>query len=247
MRTHRNIFLAGIASLALVAGTGLALAQDAPEHNAQEHKGPAQATQPHAPQQMNRAPSGNTGHGATMGHSAQQENNRAPGARSENRMGHSAETGETNTNLKSQKSGQNAAEINRDAKGDKTRDRTDRSANTNMRDHGADRTAQDRAGRDGMRGLQANASGVNVRLNDEQRTQIRTTVIEARGAPRVDHVNFDVTVGTVVPRGSIHIVPVPATLVQIQPEWRGFLYFVYESEVIVVNPRNMRIAAVLVV
>jgi uncharacterized protein Smg (DUF494 family) len=54
-------------------------------------------------------------------------------------------------------------------------------------------------------------------------------------------------VGTVVPRGAVHIVPVPATLVQIQPEWRGFLYFVYESEVVVVNPRDMKIIAVLVV
>jgi hypothetical protein len=116
-----------------------------------------------------------------------------------------------------------------------------------MRNHGANRTAQDAAGRNGMRGLQANASGVNVRLNDGQRTRIRTTVIEAPGAPRVDHVNFDVTVGTVVPRGAVHIVPVPATLVQIQPEWRGFLYFVYESEVVVVNPRDMKIIAVLVV
>ena len=34
------------------------------------------------------------------------------------------------------------------------------------------------------------------------------------------------SVGTVIPRNGIEIVPVPETLVQIEPEWRGFLYFV---------------------
>jgi hypothetical protein len=86
---------------------------------------------------------------------------------------------------------------------------------------------------------------MHARLTDEQRTQIRNTVINARGAPRVSEVNFDVTVGTVIPRGRIHVVPISATLVQIEPEWRGFLYFVYEDEVVIVNPRDMRIVAVV--
>jgi len=34
-------------------------------------------------------------------------------------------------------------------------------------------------------------------------------------------------------------------LVQIEPEWRGFLYFVYENEVVIVNPRDMRVVAVV--
>jgi uncharacterized protein Smg (DUF494 family) len=61
----------------------------------------------------------------------------------------------------------------------------------------------------------------------------------------VSNVDFDVTVGTVIPRGRIHVVPVPETLVRIEPEWRGFLYFVYEDEVVVVNPRDMKIVAVI--
>jgi hypothetical protein len=101
--------------------------------------------------------------------------------------------------------------------------------------------------RKGLKGLQSNASGVNVKLSDEQRTRIRDTVIGARGAPKVGHVDFDVTVGTVIPRGRVHAVRVPETLVRIEPEWRGYLYFVYEDEVVVVNPRNMRIVAVLAV
>ena len=94
-----------------------------------------------------------------------------------------------------------------------------------------------------MEGLQGNATG--VRLNEQQRNEIRTTVINARGAPRVRHVDFDVIVGTVISRGKIHVVPVPETLVRIEPEWRGFLYFVYEDEVVIINPNDMKIVAVV--
>jgi hypothetical protein len=99
--------------------------------------------------------------------------------------------------------------------------------------------------RTGMEGLQGNASGMNVQLNEQQRNEIRTSVIDARGAPRISHVDFDVTVGTVIPRGKIHVVPVPETLVRIEPEWRGFLYFVYEDEIVIVNPNDMKIVAVV--
>ena len=64
-------------------------------------------------------------------------------------------------------------------------------------------------------------------------------------APRADRVDFNVRVGTVVPHRRIHVVPVPDTLVQIEPRWRGYEYFVYNNQVIVVSPRTMRIVAVL--
>jgi hypothetical protein len=102
-----------------------------------------------------------------------------------------------------------------------------------------------RGERNGMQGLQSNATGMNVQLTNEQRTRIRDTVINAHGAPRVGRVDFDVTVGTVIPRDRIHVVPVPETLVSIEPEWRGFLYFVYEDEVVIVNPNDMKIVAIV--
>ena len=40
-------------------------------------------------------------------------------------------------------------------------------------------------------------------------------------------------------------IPVPETLVQIEPRWHGCNYFVYENQVVVVSPRTMRIVAVL--
>jgi hypothetical protein len=100
-----------------------------------------------------------------------------------------------------------------------------------------------------LKGLQGNASipmrGGHVALTPEQRTRIRETVIDSRNAPRVGHVDFDIRVGTLVPRREIHVIPVPRTLVEIDPVWRGYFYFVARDEVIIVNPRDMRIVAVL--
>ncbi len=82
-------------------------------------------------------------------------------------------------------------------------------------------------------------------LNDEQRTRIRDTVINARGTPRVGSVDFGVNVGTVIPRGRVQIVPVPEMLVQIEPGWRDLRYFIYEDELVIVDPRDMTIVAVV--
>jgi len=47
-----------------------------------------------------------------------------------------------------------------------------------------------------------------------------------------------------IPHG-FHAVPVPGTLVRIEPRWHGFLYFVYQDEIVIVNPHDMRIVAVV--
>jgi hypothetical protein len=38
---------------------------------------------------------------------------------------------------------------------------------------------------------------------------------------------------------------VPPTLVEIYPQWRGYLYFIYEDEIIIVHPKTHRIVAVI--
>lgn len=92
---------------------------------------------------------------------------------------------------------------------------------------------------------QRSGGNASVSLNDQQRTKIRETVINSRSAPRVSNVDFSVNVGTVVPRGHIHLVRVPETLIRIEPRWRHYLYFVYNDEIVIVDPRSMRIVNVL--
>jgi len=83
-----------------------------------------------------------------------------------------------------------------------------------------------------------------VTFTTEQRTRIRERVLSGGNVPRVNNVEFSINVGTAVPR-SLHLVTVPPLLVEYHPAWRGFLYFVYQDEIIVVDPRSHEIVAVL--
>ena len=80
-------------------------------------------------------------------------------------------------------------------------------------------------------------------MTTEQKTKIRTTVL-TNNAPRVTNVNFSLNVGTVVPRTRA-LVAVPPTLVEIHPAWRGYMYFVYNDQIIIVEPGTLRIVAVI--
>ena len=82
-----------------------------------------------------------------------------------------------------------------------------------------------------------------VNLTTEQRTTIRSTVLTSN-APRATNINFSINVGTVVP-SSVRIVEVPDTIVRIRPAWKGYRYFVYNDEIIIVEPRTLKIVAVL--
>jgi hypothetical protein len=57
-------------------------------------------------------------------------------------------------------------------------------------------------------------------------------------------VNFDVSVGTVVPR-SVKLQPLSAEIVSIAPQFRGHRFFVVEDEIVIVEPSSLRIAAII--
>jgi Protein of unknown function (DUF1236) len=83
-------------------------------------------------------------------------------------------------------------------------------------------------------------------LSTQQRTEVRQTILRSGNVPRVSRseVNINISVGTVVPR-SVRLVSIPETIVRIRPAWRGFLYFVVEDEIIVVEPGSLKIIAVI--
>ena len=88
------------------------------------------------------------------------------------------------------------------------------------------------------------STNVTVNITPEQRTRIHEVFVKERSAPRVDRVDFSLSVGTAVPR-SVHIVTVPQSIVEIQPTWRGYEYFMVGNQIVIVNPRSMEIVAVL--
>jgi hypothetical protein len=263
MRKHRTTLLAGIGALALIAGAGVASAQQNEEHGAKQP--------PAASHEMNK--------GGAMGHTTA-----APNGAAGNRMDRSA--ADQNPGKMDQKAAEekkavgkmdrNAADedhgkMDRNAADEnKAGGKPGQNAEPNKMDHGT--TAQDRERsdrhdemaqpneRNGQAAERNDRNGqntaeqrneprgnarANVQLNEQQRTRIRETVLNAGGAPRLAHVDFNVAIGTVIPRTGVRIVPVPETLVTIDPSWRGLSYFVYEDEIVLIDPATMTIVAVI--
>jgi len=88
------------------------------------------------------------------------------------------------------------------------------------------------------------STSTSVNLSEQQRTRIHEVIVKERGAPRVNNVDFSLTIGAPVPR-TVKLVRVPSTIVEIEPTWRGFEYFLVGDEIVIVNPRNMEIVAVV--
>ena len=92
------------------------------------------------------------------------------------------------------------------------------------------------------------AGGASANLTTEQKTKIRTTVIQSSSAPKVSRssINFNISVGTVVPR-SVRFVTVSPVIVEYYPAYRGYSYFIVDDEIIIVEPSTLRIIAVITV
>jgi hypothetical protein len=93
-------------------------------------------------------------------------------------------------------------------------------------------------------GAAPNKGNVSVNITPEKRTQIHQIFTKQRSAPRVDRVDFDLAVGTAVPR-SVRFFPVPSTIIAIEPSWRGYDYFMVGEQIVIVDPRSMEIVAII--
>jgi hypothetical protein len=274
MRKKQNTLLAGVAALALIAGAGVAAAQQQGPQGQNGSPGMsgqsgmhAQTAKPNAGAGMAQHAQSGPATGAKAAGSAAL-NTKGANQPSMAQKGPTGISGQKNAGQKS------AQEINRTKMGphaNKTAQSRPEHLGANAKFERNRSTARNERGRPNhmsmakrnergrmntaqrdqrnLKGLQGNAAipmqGSHVNLTSEQRTRIRETVIDARNAPRAGHVDFNIRVGTLVPHRGVRVVPVPRTLVEIDPAWRGYLYFVARDEVIIVNPRDMRIVAVL--
>jgi hypothetical protein len=285
MKKYQSTLLAGVAALALVAGTGLASAQQSKGHMGGSQAGGPQTGQSMSHQSMNKGSQTQAQQNTKGTESQAQLKGKGTETQAQEKgkinTNRTAQTGKENmkpSGQESQKMGRRnarAEHMNRGSKSSRQAERqrtlkglqgnaskpvqgeNQQGANSNNKGNTSKQAQQQtpqnnnmqRGAENNQGGARVNGSaevqGANVRLSEHQRTQIRETVINGRHAPRVGHVDFDVRVGTVIPRGRIHVVPVPQTLVRIEPRWRGFLYFVYEDEVVIVNPHNMHIVAIV--
>lgn len=86
-------------------------------------------------------------------------------------------------------------------------------------------------------------AGASAKLSTEQRTKI-TTVIKNEHIRPETNVKFSISVGTRVPR-EVHFHPLPAEIVTVYPDWRGYEFFLVRDQILVVNPSTLEIVAVL--
>jgi hypothetical protein len=96
-----------------------------------------------------------------------------------------------------------------------------------------------------QQGAQQGTSGSakSVQLSSEQRTKIRTTLINSK-VERVTNVNFSIRVGARVPR-TVHFYPLPIEIVEIVPEYRDYVYIIVGDEILIIDPDTFEIVAVL--
>jgi hypothetical protein len=86
------------------------------------------------------------------------------------------------------------------------------------------------------------AAAGSAKLSTEQRTKITSIIKQHKVEPT--KLNVSISVGTRIP-ASVHLYPLPAQVVEVYPEWRGFEYILVGDQIVVINPRTHEIVAVL--
>ena len=257
----KKSLLATVAVAALIAGHGFAYAEGAPKQEGPKQEAPAQKTEAPtpAPSAQQKAPAEKmapankgaennkasdskpmtTGQGQSGSQMSQDQKNQKADPAPQR-----STTGQGGSGTQQQRSSEPSRGATPPPSGSTTQQ-------PNAQQQGGTSTGTQQQGAQQGSGTQqqqttgsAPSSG-GVTLTSEQKTQIRSTVLTGN-APRVTNVNFSISVGTVVPR-TVRVVAVPDTIVRIHPAWRGYRYFVYNDEIIIVEPDTLRIVAVLVV
>ena len=83
----------------------------------------------------------------------------------------------------------------------------------------------------------------SVNINDQQRTRVTESITRLNVQP-INNVNFSLTVGTAVPR-DIRLQTLPADVVEVVPQYRGYSFFVVRDEIVIVEPSSYQIVTVL--
>lgn len=103
--------------------------------------------------------------------------------------------------------------------------------------------ADSKSRKDSTTGQGAAGSTGRASLTTEQRTKISTTIKQTNVRP-VTNVNFNVSVGTVVPR-SVALHALPASVIKVYPDWRPYRFILVGDEIVIIEPGTYRIIAVI--
>jgi hypothetical protein len=260
MTTRKNKLMIAAAVAALMTGSGFALAQDSSPATKAPSAAPAEKMAP-APNAAQKAPSAAEQKAPSAADKGAQksEDKSLPSKRSsETKPANKSKTETTGQAPSGDKSTTSKSDT---TKSDTTKSDTTKSDTTTQ---SPSKATQDKAGTTSQSNQPNQATGpgstqksggtagtttnnttnVSVNLSPEQRTKIHQVIVSDRNAPRLARVDFQLNVGVAVPR-SVKLAAVPATIIEIQPSWRGFEYFLVGDQIVIVNPRTMEIVAVV--
>jgi hypothetical protein len=255
-----NRFMVSVAALALIAGTGFANAQG----TSKESGGAGGAAMQHStPSDTSAAPSQSP---SSTGTSKSEANEPSKGGAKSTQTEQKGGMKSTQTEQKPGAMKNERAEDN-NVKGGSTKERAeDRGKGTSENQRAEDKSGNMKEGRDNNmkaegrqdksgastaetkstteRSQTTGQAGAGAKLTTDQRTKI-TTVIRNEHAAPVNNVNFSIAVGTRVPREGVSFRPLPAEVVTIYPEWRGYEYILVRNQILVIDPGSYEIVAIL--
>jgi hypothetical protein len=85
--------------------------------------------------------------------------------------------------------------------------------------------------------------GAPPALSTEHHERFRDTIRSEKVAP-LNEVHFSVTIGEAIPR-TVHLNRLPARVLEYAPQYRGYEYILVGDDILIVDPRTLRIVAVI--
>jgi len=220
--TMRNTLLATVAATALIAGAGLASAQgtgetrEAPGATTQQPKAPGGKMDQQPNSVPQKSPAPNAQAPMKPAPTAQAPAKEAPAPTAQAPMKEKpAETAQAPA----------AAKPHADEHGGNAQ-------NSEPNSRMAPSTAKDET-----------KSGSPAALSTEQHTKIRDT-LRVEKSERLTSVPFSTKVGEAIP-GTVHLYVLPVSIMEYAPQYRGYEYILVGDEILIVDPRTLRIVAVI--
>ncbi|MET0968074.1 MAG: DUF1236 domain-containing protein [Tardiphaga sp.] len=155
-------------------------------------------------------------------------------AQSDDKMQRDNSRNATDSTRDNAKGGKDAKAEGNKAEGNKAEGNNADSKNPNAKSAADDK---------GMNKQTTGQAGAGAKLSSEQRTKV-TTVIKQQNIKPVTNVNFSISIGTRVPR-DVEFHPLPAEIVTVYPDWRGYDFILVNDQILVINPRSYEIVAVI--
>jgi hypothetical protein len=235
-----NRYLMSVAAAAMIAGTGLASAQSPGMSREAPAAGAAKSAPSAAPSADRAAPAERA---APVNRDEATDTMKRPDSDSDTKAVQSDDK------VKRDNGSQRATDSTRDnakqpSSAQANDSKSDPKAGKDMKADGRTGNGPDnKAAADSKSTTTTGQAGAGAKMSTEQRTKITTTIKQQNIKP-VTNVNFSISVGTRVPR-DVEFHPLPAEIITIYPDWRGYDFVLVNDQIIVINPRSYEIVAVI--